>query len=75
MYDPDKTPRYHAYLLRCWQEQIEGSTPVYRFMIEDAHTHHRRGFHDLASLMAFLHQTLALPNLNDMSALNRNDQT
>ncbi len=53
---PEHPPRYHAYLLRCWEER--GQDPprpaTWRFSLEDPGTGERRGFADLAQLVAFL---------------------
>lgn len=55
--------RYHAYLLRIWQEagfdelsRAASETAVWRFSLEDPSTGQRLGFADLAALVAFLHQ-------------------
>ena len=49
-------PRYRAYLLRCWAEHgAAAATPaVWRYSLEDPHTGARRGFADLAALVAHL---------------------
>ncbi len=47
-------PRYHSYLLRCWSE----GSGVWRFSVEDPHTGTRRGFTEMAALIAFLEATL-----------------
>ncbi len=49
-------PRYHAYLLRCWAERGQDGTGAvhWRCSLEDPHTGERRGFADLAALLAFL---------------------
>ncbi len=47
-------PRYHSYLLRCWSE----GPGVWRFSVEDPHTGVRRGFTEMAALVAFLEATL-----------------
>jgi hypothetical protein len=56
MTDVLKPPRYQTYLLRCWQERSQDPEPttVWRFSLEDPHTGRRRGFADLAALMASL---------------------
>jgi hypothetical protein len=53
---PEHPPRYHAYLLRCWEERGHNPllTPTWRFSLEEPHTGLRHGFADLAQLMAFL---------------------
>ncbi len=55
--------RYHAYLLRIWQEtgfgelsRAASETAVWRFSLEDPSSGQRVGFADLAALVAFLHQ-------------------
>ncbi len=54
-------PNYRAYLLRLWQERP--ATPacpaVWRFSLEDTRTGQRRGFGDLAALVAFLQAQVA----------------
>ncbi len=54
-------PRYHAYLLRCWAERGQDGTGAvhWRCSLEDPHTGERRGFADLAALLAFLTAELA----------------
>lgn len=54
------SPRYCAYMLRCWHEggQSTDDTEGWRFTIEDPHTGARRGFASFASLVAFLHKRL-----------------
>ena len=49
-----RAPRYHSYLLRCWSE----GPGIWRFSVEDPHTGARRGFTDMAALVAFLDATL-----------------
>ena len=51
---PGRAPRYHSYLLRCWSE----GPGTWRFSVEDPHTGERRGFIELAALVAFLDATL-----------------
>lgn len=45
--------RYRAFLLRLWQERNEGKW-IWRASLEDAHSHVRMGFPNLARLLAFL---------------------
>lgn len=45
---------YLAYLLRLWCEDDEAT---WRATLESAHTGERRGFADLAALLAFLNET------------------
>jgi len=51
---PGRAPRYHSYLLRCWSD----GPGIWRFSVEDPHTGARRGFTDMAALVAFLDATL-----------------
>jgi hypothetical protein len=47
-------PRYHTYLLRCWQErsaQANETVTVWRFSLEDARTGQRRAFATLEALL------------------------
>ncbi|MBU1660363.1 MAG: hypothetical protein KKD28_02690, partial [Chloroflexi bacterium] len=48
--------RYHAYILRLWQERPATSdqSSVWRFSLEDTRTRQRRGFADLDKMLAFL---------------------
>jgi hypothetical protein len=50
--------RYISYLLRLWQVTV-GDKPVWRALLESPHTGERRGFADLASLVAFLEEEMA----------------
>ena len=54
-------PRYHAYLLRFWEErlQAEGDTVIWRFSLEDASSGERRGFASLEGLLVFLQEVTA----------------
>ena len=56
-----EAPRYRAYLLRCWAERGQDGTGAvhWRCSLEDPHTGERRGFADLAALLAFLDAELA----------------
>ena len=49
-------PGYRAYLLRCWQERPGPGkgAPVWRFSLEDPHTHTRHGFATFPELVAAL---------------------
>lgn len=49
------TRRYHAFLLRLWQEE-EGAP--WRIQMEHPQTHDVVGFHSLERLMQFLNETL-----------------
>ena len=44
--------RYISYLLRLWQVRVGGQL-VWRTSLENAHTSERRGFANLADLVAF----------------------
>jgi hypothetical protein len=57
---PTARPRYHAWLLRCWEERGQGVPPAspWRFSLEDPHTGRRRGFADLPALVGFVEQAL-----------------
>lgn len=47
--------RYHAYLLRFWNERDRiADGRVWRFSLEDPHTGERRGFAELGALVAWL---------------------
>jgi hypothetical protein len=48
---------YLSYLLRLWQETGEG-LPVWRASLESPQSGERRGFADLASLIAFLEEQI-----------------
>ena len=49
--------RYHAYLLRCWQESdTDHGTYTWRFSLEGVQDSQRRGFADLQALLTFLQQ-------------------
>jgi hypothetical protein len=58
-----KTDRYHAYLLRCWEEPSALSREeegTWRFLVEEIFGQKRRqGFADFEKVMAFLHEQLA----------------
>jgi hypothetical protein len=58
---PRDPTAYRAWLLRCWREVGAGpATPaVWRCSLEDAHTGERRGFADLAAMVAFVDRALA----------------
>ncbi len=49
-------PRYRAWLLRCWAERGRDAVApaTWRYSLEDPHTGARRGFADLAALVAYL---------------------
>ncbi len=53
---------YHAYLLRCWREDLPASAaaPDWRFVLEEVlHNQRRWGFGSLDALLAFLQAELA----------------
>ncbi len=66
MSSSNKPPRYHAYLLRFWQERSQPLTRLaaWRFSLEDPHTGERRGFADLEKLVAFLKSEAGEPESN-----------
>jgi len=50
-------PRYHTYLLRCWQErstQAHKTVKVWRFSLEDTRTSQRRAFATLEAMLSSL---------------------
>jgi hypothetical protein len=50
---------YHAFLLRCWQEETNGA-PVWRFaLVQLGDKGPKRGFASLEDLTAYLQSTLA----------------
>jgi hypothetical protein len=52
---PNRPIRYQTYLLRAWPERNgDVSEPIYRFSLEDPHTHQRHGFATVADLLAFI---------------------
>ena len=55
------SPRYCAYLLRCWQEPslVHLGTAAWRFSLEDPHTAERQGFATFEALIAFLQAALS----------------
>jgi hypothetical protein len=60
--DPkQQPPRYHAYMLRMWEERSEdlGNGAHWRFQMEDPHTGRRHGFNDLSDLLAYLQDVVA----------------
>ena len=56
----DKPPRYRSYLLSFWEERGQDpDTPVvWRFSLQDPHTGQRRGFANLAALVATLEREM-----------------
>jgi len=56
-----RTPRrYHAYLLRCWEERTGSSSDAvtWRFLVEEVGKEERHGFISLEDVYTFLHQEL-----------------
>ena len=60
MVSRDAPPRYHAYLVRCWQEQGQRVTDpsAWRCSLEDPYTGARRGFATFEALVSFLRDDL-----------------
>ncbi len=55
-------PRYHAYLLRLWQQRIREQR-TWRIVLEDVHTGERRRLSTLGELVEFLQSRFeASPN-------------
>ena len=56
----DRPPRYQAYMLRCWESRGErpGQPGTWRFSLENVETKEKRGFGDLAALVAFMEEEL-----------------
>ncbi len=54
---PTQPPRYHRYLLRCWEERSQDPYPTveWRYSLEDCLTGERFGFGTLSDMLAFLH--------------------
>ena len=57
----DTPPRYRSYLLTVWEERNRDPNlpAVWRFSLEDPHTGRRRGFANLAALVAALKKEIA----------------
>lgn len=49
---PKWPPRYHSYLLRCWEE--DGAVKSWRFMLENPHNGAKQGFSSCEDLLAFV---------------------
>jgi dihydroorotase-like cyclic amidohydrolase len=64
--------RYISYLLRLWQVVIGGEI-VWRASLESPHTRERRGFADLASLVAFLEEEMAGSARGEVQPLDTED--
>jgi hypothetical protein len=71
MFVHDRPPRYGAYLLRYWEVRSEhpGQPGTWRFTLEEAGTGERRGFRDLAALVAYLEGELGREDAGAPSAL------
>ena len=54
-------PRYHAYMLRMWEERSEGDAQraLWRFQVEDPHTGRRRSFDSFSTLFTYLQGVVA----------------
>jgi len=51
---------YRAYLLRCWQENVDGE-PLWRFtLVQMGDDHRKKGFACLGDLTAFLREDLSI---------------
>jgi hypothetical protein len=61
MADHDRPARYHAYLLRCWQERSHDPQrpTVWRFSLEDPHTGARSGYATLNAVIAAVQHALS----------------
>ena len=67
---------YHAYLLRCWQEQdVHTDGPLaWRFSIEEPHSGARRSLTNWEALLAFLLAELQDESLGDAGAPRDQDR-
>jgi hypothetical protein len=56
----ERPPHYRAYMLRCWEARGERPSPLgaWRFSLENVQTKEKRGFSDLAALVAFVEEEL-----------------
>jgi hypothetical protein len=63
-------PRYGAYLLRYWEVRSDrpGQPSTWRFSLEEAGTGERRGFRDLATVVAYLARELGRADAGAASA-------
>jgi len=70
---PKQPPRYHAYMLRMWEERSEdgGQRAVWRFQVEDPHTGRRHGFDGLPALLAYLQRVVAHGRNNGLDPAER----
>ncbi len=50
-----RPPRYHSFLLRCWEEEGAG----WRFMLENPHNGEKQGFGSCEQLVTFLEGEMA----------------
>ncbi len=56
---PKTSPRYCAFLLRCWEERLDPSGPgTWRYTLEEVAGGERHGFASLEVLIAYLKQRL-----------------
>jgi hypothetical protein len=53
-------PRYHAYMLRVWEERSDdhAQSALWRFQVEDPHTGRRHGFNDISALFRYLQDVI-----------------
>ncbi len=63
---------YRAYMLRLWRAGSDEG-PVWRALLESAHTGERQVFADLQALFAFLEQEVCEPAETPDKACFRND--
>jgi len=70
MHIPRTSHRYHAYLLRCWEERTGSSSDevTWRFLVEEVGKEGRHGFISLEDVYTFLHQELTKTNLEQVVA-------
>jgi hypothetical protein len=69
----DTPPRYRSYVLTVWEERSrDPSSPVaWRFSLEDPRTGQRRGFADLAALVAALKEEIGDDCTKEQGAADR----
>lgn len=60
----DRPPRYHAFLLRCWEERSQqpDAPSIWRFSLEDPHIGEKHGFATLEALIAAVRHELDAAN-------------
>lgn len=70
---PKKTSRYLSYFVRCWQEpsvHAGRETKIWRFSLQNPHTHQQRGFATFEALLIALQADLADDNVdNDVTLM------